>query len=55
MLAKWVLPPINRAMDARQEQIRDNISDAEEAKSKALELEEQHQKTLEEGRVEARL
>ncbi len=54
VLAKWVIPPINRAMDVRMEKIERNISDAEEAKAKALELEAQYQKTLEQGRVEAR-
>ena len=54
VLAKWVIPPINRAMDVRLEKIQNNISDAEEAKSKALELEAQYQKTLEQGRIEAR-
>ena len=50
VLAKWIIPPINRAMDARLEKIERNISDAEEAKRKAEELEEQYKKTLEQGR-----
>jgi F-type H+-transporting ATPase subunit b len=54
VLAKWIIPPINRAMDARLEKIERNISDAEEAKRKAQELEDQYQKTLEQGRAEAR-
>jgi F-type H+-transporting ATPase subunit b len=54
VLAKWIIPPINRAMDARLERIERNISEAEEAKRKARELEEQYQKTLEQGRAEAR-
>jgi F-type H+-transporting ATPase subunit b len=54
VLAKWIIPPINRAMDARLEKIQRNISDAEEAKRKADELEEQYKKTLEQGRAEAR-
>ena len=54
VLAKWIIPPINRAMDARLEKIERNISDAEEAKRRAAELEEQYQKTLEQGRAEAR-
>lgn len=54
VLAKWIIPPINRAMDDRLEKIQRNISDAEEAKQKAQELEDQYQKTLEQGRAEAR-
>jgi F-type H+-transporting ATPase subunit b len=54
VLAKWIIPPINRAMDARLEKIERNISDAEEAKQRAAELEVQYQKTLEQGRAEAR-
>jgi F-type H+-transporting ATPase subunit b len=54
VLAKWIIPPINRAMDARLDAIQRNISEAEEAKRKAAELEEQYQKTLDQGRAEAR-
>lgn len=54
ILAKWVIPPINRAMDARMERIQRDIDEAEEAKRKAADLEQQYQKTLEEGRAEAR-
>jgi F-type H+-transporting ATPase subunit b len=53
-LSKWVLPFVNGIMDTRQQAIARNISDAEEAKTRALELEEQHKKLLEEGRAEAR-
>lgn len=53
-LSKWILPPVNRAMDARQESIARNINDAEEAKKRSLELEDQHKKLIEEGRAEAR-
>jgi F-type H+-transporting ATPase subunit b len=54
VLAKWIIPPINRAMDTRLEKIQQNIDEAEEAKRKARDLEEQYQKTLERGRDEAR-
>ena len=54
VLAKWIIPPINKAMDARLEKIERSISEAEEAKRRAAELEEQYQKTLEQGRAEAR-
>ena len=53
-LSKWVLPSVNGIMDARQQAIERNINDAEEAKKRALELEEQHKKLLEQGREEAR-
>jgi F-type H+-transporting ATPase subunit b len=53
-LSKWVLPFVNGIMDTRQQAIARTISDAEEAKKHALELEEQHKKLLEEGRAEAR-
>ncbi len=53
-LSKWVLPFVNGIMDARQQAIARNINDAEEAKQRYLELEEQHKKLLEEGRAEAR-
>jgi F-type H+-transporting ATPase subunit b len=53
-LSKKVLPPINGAIEKRQQSIARNISDAEEAKKRSLELEQQHQKLLEEGRDEAR-
>lgn len=53
-LSKWILPPVNRAMDDRQKSIVRSINDAEEAKKRSLELEEQHKRLLEEGRAEAR-
>jgi F-type H+-transporting ATPase subunit b len=54
ILAKYVLPPINRVMEARQETIERSISEAEQAKARARELEEQHRKLVEQGREEAR-
>jgi F-type H+-transporting ATPase subunit b len=53
-LAKWVLPPLNRVMQARQERIERAISEAEEARARARELEEQQRRALEEARQEAR-
>jgi len=53
VLAKWVLPPINRAMEARQEAIRRELREADEAKKRASELEKQHQQIMEQGRAEA--
>jgi F-type H+-transporting ATPase subunit b len=54
VLAKWIIPPINRALDDRLAKIQQNITDAEEAKQRANELEAQYEKTLEQGRAEAR-
>jgi F-type H+-transporting ATPase subunit b len=54
ILARYILPPVNRAMENRQKQIEQNINDAEEARQKARELEDLQQKTLEQGRAEAR-
>ena len=53
-LARKVLPPINGALEARQEGIARNIKDAEEAKKRAHDLEDQQQQALEESRQEAR-
>jgi F-type H+-transporting ATPase subunit b len=54
VLAKWIVPPINRALDDRMAKIQKDISDAEDAKRQARELEDQYQKTLEQGRADAR-
>ncbi len=53
-LNKWVLPPVNRAMDARQKTIERSLSEADEAAKRAHELEQQREKLLEQGRAEAR-
>lgn len=54
VLAKYVLPYINQAMEARQAAIERNILDAEETRKRAHELEEQQHRALEEARHEAR-
>lgn len=53
-VAKYILPPISRAMDDRQKAIQRSISEAEEAKARAQELEEQRTRHLAQGREEAR-
>jgi F-type H+-transporting ATPase subunit b len=53
-LSKWVLPPVNRVMEARQQTIARSLAEAEEATKRAHELEEQHERILEQGRAEAR-
>ncbi|HMK97486.1 MAG TPA: hypothetical protein VK425_08060, partial [Acidimicrobiales bacterium] len=52
-LARYVLPPLNRVMEARQATIERNITDAEEAKERAHELEQQQRQELEEARQAA--
>jgi F-type H+-transporting ATPase subunit b len=53
-LNKWVLPPINRAMEDRQRAIERSLNEAAEATKRAHELEEQRERILEQGRAEAR-
>ncbi len=53
-LAKWVLPPVNRAVDERQATIRQSMDDAEDAKRRANEAEAQYRETMERARTEAR-
>ena len=54
VLAKYVLPYLNRALDDRQQAIERNIREADEAKARAQELEEQRTHQLAQGREEAR-
>jgi F-type H+-transporting ATPase subunit b len=54
ILAKYVLPPLNKVMDARQQAIAKSINDAEDAKKRANDLEEQQRQALEEARQQAR-
>jgi F-type H+-transporting ATPase subunit b len=53
ILAKYVVPPINRAMTARQEAIRTQFADLDEAKRKANEAEEEFRSQLANARHEA--
>jgi F-type H+-transporting ATPase subunit b len=53
VLAKWVLPPIQKATRERQEMIRKQVEDAEEAKAKLAEAEKAYQNALNEARTEA--
>lgn len=54
ILAKYVLPPLNRVMDARQQAIEANIAAAEEAKAEAQRLGDEQRQALEEARQQAR-
>jgi F-type H+-transporting ATPase subunit b len=53
ILGKFVIPPINRAMTARQEAIREQFSELEEAKEKAAATENEYRDQLVEARHEA--
>jgi F-type H+-transporting ATPase subunit b len=53
ILARYVVPPINKAMTARQEAIRQEFADADEAKQKAVEAESQYKSQLADARKEA--
>ncbi|MGH3414447.1 MAG: F0F1 ATP synthase subunit B [Marmoricola sp.] len=53
VLGKWVIPPINRAMTARQEAIRKQFDDLEQAKSDARAAEEKYTSQLENAKHEA--
>jgi F-type H+-transporting ATPase subunit b len=52
-LAKWVIPPINRAMTARQQGIRQQFEELDAAKARADAAEQQYRSQLQEARHEA--
>ena len=53
ILAKFVIPPINRAMTARQEAIQKEFADLEEAKAGARKAEEEFKAQIADARHEA--
>jgi F-type H+-transporting ATPase subunit b len=53
VLGKWVIPPINRAMTARQEAIRKQFNDLESARSEAEKAEQEFRAQIAEARHEA--
>src|ERR1019366_567985 len=53
-IAKYVLPPLRRAMDQRAEHIRNSIEAAEAAKREAEESSAKRRELLESARTEAR-
>jgi F-type H+-transporting ATPase subunit b len=53
LLAKYVIPPINRAMTARQEAIRSQFAELDEAKSEAVAAEEEFKSQIADARHEA--
>jgi F-type H+-transporting ATPase subunit b len=54
ILAKKVLPPIQKAMSERQATIRQALTDAETAKQRAAEAEAEYRRILDEARAQAR-
>ena len=54
-LAKWVLPYLNKAIEGRQQAIERSIGEADEARRRASDLEQQQRQALEQSREEARL
>src|SRR5215207_5139762 len=53
LLAKYVIPPINRAMTARQDAIRTQFADLDQAKQDAREAEEEFKAQIADARHEA--
>ena len=53
ILAKFVIPPINKAMTARQEAIRQQFADLDQAKNEAHEAEEEFRSQSADARHEA--
>jgi F-type H+-transporting ATPase subunit b len=53
VLAKYVLPPIQKAMRDRQELIRKQVEDSERAQAQLAEAEKSYQNALSEARTEA--
>jgi F-type H+-transporting ATPase subunit b len=53
ILGRYVVPPINRAMTARQNAIREHFNDLEQAKADAREAEEKFRSQITEARHEA--
>jgi F-type H+-transporting ATPase subunit b len=53
ILAKFVIPPINRAMESRQEAIKKDFAELEEAKAAARKAEEEFKAQIADARHEA--
>jgi F-type H+-transporting ATPase subunit b len=53
VLGKYVIPPINKAMTARQDAIRQEFADLEKAKTGAQEAEEEYKAQIADARQEA--
>ncbi|GAA4695213.1 F0F1 ATP synthase subunit B [Nocardioides conyzicola] len=53
LLARYIIPPINRAMTARQDAIREQFAELDEAKSEASAAEEEFKSQIADARHEA--
>jgi F-type H+-transporting ATPase subunit b len=53
ILGKYVLPPVQKAMHDRQEIIRRQLDDAEEARNKLAQADAEYQRALTEARTQA--
>ncbi len=53
ILAKYIVPPINRAMTARQEAIRDQFAELDQAKEEANSAKDEFEAQIAEARQEA--
>jgi F-type H+-transporting ATPase subunit b len=54
LLAKYVLPPLNAAMEKRQEEIRHSMEAAERARNEAQAVDDERRLALEDARRQAR-
>ncbi|MCL4423650.1 MAG: F0F1 ATP synthase subunit B [Actinobacteria bacterium] len=54
VLAKWVLPPLNKAMEHRQEEIRNSLETADRARAEAAQAVQLNQQAIEDARKKAR-
>ena len=52
--SKFILPPLTKAMDDRDADVRDSIAAAEAARADAAEADDERRAVIEAGRVEAR-
>ncbi len=53
-LARWVLPPLQRSMNDRQQTIKEALVNAEEAKRRSEEAETEYRRVVDEARTQAR-
>jgi F-type H+-transporting ATPase subunit b len=54
VLGKYVLPPLQKAMETRQSTIRQALADAETAKQRAAEAESEYRRILDDARAQSR-
>jgi F-type H+-transporting ATPase subunit b len=54
VIAKYVLPPLNKVLTARQDQIRGELEAADQAKADAEDADAERRQALEEARTQAR-